>query len=94
MAQSTNLDIQVCMGKSCQLKGSPLLAQAMRVELQKRSLAFHDAIVREVNAAYCQSICNEGIVVRIGSEIFTHVTVSDVPRLVNYYLQQTAISEK
>lgn len=80
-------ELQVCMGKACQLKGSPLLAQALRVELQKRLRTSELPLIGEVTGGYCQTQCSEGIVVRIGRETYTHITVADVPRLIDLYLE-------
>lgn len=77
--------IQVCMGSACHLKGSPLIAQAFQVELEKRQRT--GDVVFELTGAFCQSQCADGVVVRVNGETYKHVTVADVPSLINICLQ-------
>jgi len=76
--------IQICMGSACHLKGAPLIAQAFQVALEKRGL--HTDIV--LTGAFCQSQCTDGVIVRIDGETYQHVTVADVPSLLNICLQE------
>ena len=78
--------IQICMGSACHLKGAPLIAQAFQAELDKRSKNGDIAI--ELGGAFCQSQCIDGVVVRINGNTHTHVTVADVPTLVDLCLQE------
>ena len=78
--------IQICMGSACHLKGAPLIAQAFQIELDKRQQTH--AIAVDLGGAFCQSQCTEGVVVRINGETHTHVTVADVPALVDLCLQE------
>ena len=77
--------IQICMGSACHLKGAPLIAQAFQAELDKRN---HVTAVVELGGAFCQSQCIDGVVVRINGETYTHVTVADVPALVDICLRE------
>lgn len=78
--------IQICMGSACHLKGAPLIAQAFQSELEKRKN--NNDIVVDLGGAFCQSQCIDGVVVRINGETYTHVTVADVPALVDLCLQE------
>lgn len=78
--------IQICMGSACHLKGAPLIAQAFQSELDKRQNA--DGVTVDLGGAFCQSQCIDGVVVRINGETYTHVTVSDVPALIDICLQE------
>lgn len=86
MEKKTTKSIQICMGSACHLKGAPLIAQAFQAELEKRSAAGEIAV--ELEGAFCQSQCIDGVVVRINGETHTHVTVSDVPALIDICLQE------
>ena len=68
--------IQICMGSACHLKGAPLIAQAFQIELDKRQQTH--AIAVDLGGAF----------VRINGETHTHVTVADVPALVDLCLQE------
>lgn len=78
--------IQVCMGSACHLKGSPLIAQALQVELERREKA--GEVTFELWGSFCQSQCADGVVVIINGETYKHVTVADVPSLINICLQE------
>ncbi len=78
--------IQICMGSACHLKGAPLIAQAFQVELEKRQRS--GDVTFELTGAFCQSQCADGVIVRVNGETYQHVTVADVPRLLNICLQE------
>ena len=78
--------IQVCMGSACHLKGAPLIAQAFQVELEKRQQS--GDVLFELTGAFCQSQCADGVIVRVNGETYKHVTVADVPSLLNICLQE------
>lgn len=86
MEKKAAKSIQICMGSACHLKGAPLIAQAFQTELDKRSNAAEIPV--ELGGAFCQSQCIDGVVVRINGETYTHVTVSDVPALIDICLQE------
>ena len=85
LEKQTAKSIQICMGSACHLKGAPLIAQAFQAELDKRN---NTAAVVELGGAFCQSQCIDGVVVRINGEIHTHVTVADVPALIDICLRE------
>lgn len=85
MDKKATKTIQICMGSACHLKGAPLIAQAFQAELDKRN---HVTAVVELGGAFCQSQCIDGVVVRINGETYTHVTVADVPALVDICLRE------
>ena len=78
--------IQICMGSACHLKGAPLIAQAFQVELERREKA--GEILFELAGSFCQSQCADGVIVRVNGETYKHITVADVPRLVEICLQE------
>ncbi len=85
MEKNTLKTIQICMGSACHLKGAPLIAQAFQAELDKRNTTTASI---ELGGAFCQSQCIDGVIVRINGETYTHVTVADVPALVDICLQE------
>ena len=85
MENGTAKTIQICMGSACHLKGAPLIAQAFQTELDKRT---DTTATVELGGAFCHSQCIDGVVVRINGETYTHVTVADVPALVDICLRE------
>ena len=77
--------IQICMGSASHLKGAPLVAQALQVELERRETA--GEVLFELAGSFCQNQCAEGVLVRVNGEPYQHITVADVPRLVEICLQ-------
>ena len=77
---------QICRGSACHLKGAPLIAQAFQVELEKRQQS--GDVLFELTGAFCQSQCADGVIVRVNGETYKHVTVADVPSLLNICLQE------
>lgn len=55
--------IQICMGSACHLKGSPLIAQALQVELERREKA--GEVTFELLGSFCQSQCADGVIVKV-----------------------------
>ncbi len=86
MHDTPTKSIYICMGSACHLKGAPLIAQAFQTELDKRQHT--DQVSVDLGGAFCQSQCVDGVVVRINGETHTHVTVADVPALVDLCLQE------
>ena len=78
--------IQICMGSACHLKGSPLIAQALQVKLERREKA--GEVIFELLGSFCQSQCADGVIVKVNGETYKHVTVADVPSLINICLQE------
>lgn len=78
--------IQICMGSACHLKGAPLIAQTFQIELEKRQRS--GDVLFELTGSFCQSQCAKGVIVRINGETYDHVTVADVPSLINICLQE------
>ena len=85
MENGTAKTIQICMGSACHLKGAPLIAQEFQTELDKRT---DTTATVELGGAFCKSQCIDGVVVRINGETYTHVTVADVPALVDICLRE------
>ena len=77
--------IQICMGSACHLKGAPLIAQALQVELERREAA--GEVLFALAGSFCQSQCADGVFVRVTGETNQHITVADDPRLVEICLQ-------
>lgn len=58
------VNIHVCVGSACHLKGSYNVINALQREIEKREL--HDEI--EIKAVFCLGHCTEAVSVRIDEE--------------------------
>ena len=60
------MNIYICVGSSCHLKGSYDIIQLMKDSLEKHGL--EDKV--ELSAAFCLGRCTDGVSVKIDDEIF------------------------
>ncbi len=67
------LNIYVCVGSSCHLKGAPKI-----VHLFREAIAEHN-LKEKVNlgASFCLGHCADGVCVRFGEEVVTGVTIAN-----------------
>ncbi len=63
------LDLNVCIGSSCHLKGSYNVIQAFTQLIEEEQL--HDKI--EMKAQFCMKQCQNGVSVCMGDEVFSVV---------------------
>lgn len=65
------IELAVCVGSSCHLKGSRQLIDALRQEISSRHL--EDRV--ELKAAFCLGPCaKEGVSVKVGEKIVSGLT--------------------
>ena len=65
------MNIQICVGSSCHLKGSEQIVELFQKAIEERNLA--DKIT--LAGSFCIGRCNrEGVTVQIDDEIITGVT--------------------
>lgn len=63
------LEITVCVGSSCHLKGSHKVIQELQYIIDEKEL--HDDVV--VKAAFCMKHCREGVSLRFEEGLFSMV---------------------
>ena len=61
------IELNVCIGSSCHLKGSYNIIQTFQQLIEETVL--HDKI--EMKARFCMKQCRQGVSVAIGDEIFS-----------------------
>jgi len=66
------MDIHVCVGSSCHLKGSYEVIELMKESLQKYGL--NDA---NLSAAFCLGKCTDGVTIRVDDEIVCGVSTEN-----------------
>jgi len=72
------MEISVCVGSSCHLKGAALVIKRFQEEAQGLTVKEMD-----LAACFCRDRCQEGVIVSIDGTIYTQVTPEDVPRLIS-----------
>ncbi|MBZ4683312.1 MAG: hypothetical protein PWP46_683 [Fusobacteriaceae bacterium] len=76
------MDIFVCMGTSCYIKGSPDI-----VEILKRKLDNYNGIENikiHLKGSFCLGPCIEGIVVKVGDKIFKNINKDNIYEKIKY----------
>lgn len=61
------LEVEVCIGSSCHLKGSYNVIQTFQQMIEENNL--HDKI--EMKAQFCMKRCQQGVSVMLGDEEFS-----------------------
>ena len=66
--------VQICIGSSCHLKGSPQIVELLRRDIEKHQL--EEEVVLTGNL--CIGKCNrEGVTVQVDDEIFTGISTEN-----------------
>lgn len=81
-----SIEIKVCMGSACHIKGAPKIAQAFDEELKARGLEERVKLM----GSFCRKMCIDGVNVEVNKVIYSHVTVNDVKRLVDIAMEGEA----
>lgn len=68
------MDIFVCIGSSCHLKGSYNIINALKEELKNRQL--EDRV--NLSASFCLGRCQDGVSMKINEEIVTGFTPENI----------------
>ena len=61
------VDLNICIGSSCHLKGSYNVIQTFQQMIESQGL--HDKV--EMKAQFCMKQCQKGVSVSMGSEVFS-----------------------
>jgi len=72
------VNVSICVGSSCHLKGSYDVIEKFRHEVAERHL--ESAV--ELKAAFCLGKCAyDGVTIKVEEKIITGVTVENIPSL-------------
>ena len=74
------MDIQICVGSSCHLKGSSIIIEKMQEAVEKHNLT------GKVNLAgsFCMGVCNRiGVTIAVDDEVHTGITVENFREFFN-----------
>ncbi len=68
------LDVYVCIGSSCHLKGSYEVVERLKSLILKNKLTKKVAL----KASFCMGNCTDPVCVRIGDQQFTGITLQNL----------------
>ena len=75
------MDVQICVGSSCHLKGSYNVIRAFQRLVEEYGL--QDEI--ELKAAFCMGRCTEGVSTMFGDEFVSNVTPDNAVEVFRKY---------
>ena len=68
------MNIQVCIGSSCHVKGSYDVMNEINSLIAENHL--EDTV--KVQVAFCLGVCRDGVTIKIGEKIVTGVSINNV----------------
>ena len=76
------MNIYICVGSSCHLKGSYNIINLMKEALEKNGLS--DNV--NVSAAFCLGRCTDGVTIKVDDEIITGVSPDNFNDIFDKYV--------
>lgn len=83
------LQVSVCIGNACQLKGSYQIIHALGALIEKHHLEGRV----DLTESYCQGHCRRGVSVKIGSAYVVNFNLSNVEEMFAEYILNRAKNE-
>lgn len=77
------LDVYVCVGSSCHVKGSYQVIEEFKKLIEKYSLQQKV----ELKAAFCLGHCTEGVSVKVGDDFIENVTIANCREKFEKYIK-------
>ncbi len=76
------LQIHVCVGNACQLKGSLKVIEALKELISKNHLE-NKVVLFE---SFCMGHCRRGVAIKIGDEYVMNTNVSNIEEIFDEYI--------
>ena len=67
------LNISICVGSSCHLKGAPKIVHLFKEAISENNLK--DKVT--LSATFCLGRCAEGVCVKIGEDVVVNVSIAN-----------------
>lgn len=77
------IDVSVCVGSSCHLKGSYEVIRRLQQLLSENGLG--DKV--SLSGSFCLGACGKGVTVKVGDCLFTAVTPEGTEDLFNHHIK-------
>lgn len=74
--------IDICVGSSCHLKGSPIIIEMFQKKLQEHDLV--DQV--ELRAAFCLGKCTTGVSIRIDEDVICAICEANFDEIFDKYV--------
>lgn len=68
------MEIKVCMGSACHIKGSPNIAKKLQALLKEKGL---DGKV-SLKGSFCMGPCDKGVVITVDGKVFYYISENNV----------------
>lgn len=86
--------IRVCNGTACNIKGGPLLVDALQRELKIESGQTTQDEQFGLDTVNCVGCCGLAPVITVGQDVHGKVKISSLPKMVKQYLAKTPTDPK
>lgn len=70
------MEIYVCMGTSCYIKGSTEVVDILKMRL--RSFIDQEQVSIQLKGSFCLGPCIDGVVMKVGDKIFTKISPTNI----------------
>lgn len=81
------LEVYICVGSSCHLKGSYQVIKTFGELIKKNKL--EDKV--ELKASFCLGRCTKGVSVKVGSEFIEDLTLTNIEEKFNEYILKSVL---
>lgn len=81
------VEIQVCIGSACHVKGSYDIINELNSLISENQLTSSV----KVQVAFCLGVCKEGVTIKVGERLVTGVSMSNVRQVFDTYVIGGAI---
>lgn len=76
------MNIYVCVGSSCHIKGSYNIIELMKAAIEKHALAEK----ANLSAAFCLGKCTNGVTIKVDDEIICGVSTENFDEIFNKHV--------
>ena len=83
------IEVKICVGSSCHLKGAPDVVEEFKRIIDEKKL--EDKI--KLKASFCQNNCTDGVNITVDEKKISNVSESDVEEIVNKYILEEFVNE-
>lgn len=84
------MDVSVCIGSSCHLKGSYDIIKCFQQLVEEKNLS--ESV--NLNAAFCLGHCVGGVTIKVGDRIVTGVNKENAPEIFEKYIEPACGSQQ
>lgn len=83
------IEVKICVGSSCHLKGAPDVVEEFKRIIEEKEL--EDRV--KLKASFCQNNCTDGVNITVDEKKISNVSGSDVNEIINKYIMEEFVNE-